>query len=54
MGNNFEKITIRKDTKKRLCQECVDEYLKHHPEMRHVKITQDKILYEVCEYYIKH
>jgi hypothetical protein len=36
-----------------LLDKCVDEYLRHHPEMKHMFISRDKILYEITTFYLK-
>lgn len=53
MVNNYVKLNIRKDTKELLLKSCVEEYRKYHPEIDKIPITQDKILYEVCRFYLK-
>jgi len=50
--SNYEKLNIRPDTKK-LVENCVLLYLKHHPEMQHIKISQDKIIFEMAKFYLK-
>jgi len=41
------------DTAKLIREECVRMYLKHHPEMRKMRITDDKILYEMALFYLQ-
>ena len=33
--------------------QCKEEYLKHHPEMKEVPISNNKILFEVMKHYLK-
>ncbi len=33
--------------------QCIKEYLKHHPEMRGANITQNHILSQISEHYLK-
>lgn len=53
MGYNYIKLSVKKEVFELLLQ-CIEEYRKHHPEMDQVPITQNKIIYEVCSFYIKH
>jgi mannosyltransferase OCH1-like enzyme len=48
---NYEKISCRPSTKE-LFKRCKEEFLKHHPEFEHVFLTEDKIMYEICTYYL--
>jgi hypothetical protein len=49
---NTKNIRITKETDD-LLEKCRLEYLKHHPEMRHVPLSYDKILYEIAFFYMK-
>lgn len=49
----FAMLAVRETTKNYLIDNCVKEYLRCHPEMKRIKITSDKILYEVVKYYLK-
>lgn len=53
MVNNYEHICVRTVTKEMLLNQCKVLYLKHHPELAHLKITADKIVFEVCKYYLE-
>ena len=53
MTRCFVHLTIKEETKITLLTDCVTEYLVNHPEKKHMKITADKILYEVCRYYLE-
>ena len=33
---------------------CKEEYIKHHPEMKHVPISNHKILMEIATFYLQH
>jgi hypothetical protein len=46
-----EKIVKIKDTTNDLLDECIQVYLKHHPEMREIKISRNKIIFEIANYY---
>ena len=53
MGKNgYVKVAVRKETAEML-EDCKENYLEHHPEMQHVKITKDKILFEVTKFYLR-
>jgi hypothetical protein len=48
----FVMIPVREEVKKKL-PICKEIYLKHHPEMRNMRITYNKIIAEVVRYYIE-
>lgn len=50
MGYKVAKIDY--DTTE-LLNNCIKEYLKHHPEMEKVKISRNKIISEIAIYYLK-
>jgi len=52
-SDNLVPIWVKKETKFLLLKTCKQIYLEHHPEMEHVNITHDKILYEIGCYYEK-
>jgi hypothetical protein len=52
MPKLFAKLSVTPKTRKMIVSDCVKEYLKHHPEMRNIEITQDKIAFEVARYYL--
>ncbi len=51
--NYTERLTCSKETKKRILKDCVDEYLKWHPEMKGVLITQGFILEKMVDFFLK-
>jgi len=51
MGVTYSKLTVKKDTRK-LLEKCIDEFRTHHPEFDEIPITQNKIIYEVCKFYL--
>ena len=54
MDRNYEcQINCSKETKKLLTEDCIEEYLSYHPEMRGINITQGFILRKVIEHYLK-
>ena len=53
MSDILVRLTVRKSVKDSLMQDCKALYLKSHPEMEHIKLTENKVLFEICEYYLK-
>lgn len=49
MGNKLVKITTTTDL---LIKQGVDEFLRHHPEMKEMHISYNKIIYEMARYYL--
>lgn len=37
-----------------LLAECVRDFLTHHPEMKGLNISYNKIIYETAKFYLKH
>ena len=50
-SHTYFHIAIKKDTMA-LIIKCMEIYMKNHPESVKTKITQDKIVFEICNYYI--
>lgn len=46
-------LTAKKDTADLIRKACVERYLYEHPEMKHMNITDDKILYEIAKFYVQ-
>ena len=46
-------LTAKQDTADLIRKDCVKRFLSEHPEMKHMKITDDKILYELARYYVE-
>ena len=40
------------ETKRFIMEECVEEFLKHHPEMKEMNITQGFMLDKIAKYYL--
>ncbi len=40
-------------TKSLIVENCVEEYLKHHPEMKGFTVTHEHILRQLAEFYLK-
>lgn len=47
------KLTISSETKEKLMNECVKEFLIHHPELKGMKITEEFIARQVIEHYLR-
>ena len=37
-----------------LLQECINDFIGHHPELKHIPISKNKIIYEMAKFYLKH
>ena len=48
----YRTLNIRPDTFELVTKKCVEEYIRHHPEMKKIKITNDKIVHEICNFYL--
>jgi len=48
----WTRLSIKEDTKLKLVNECVEDFLKHNPEFESMKITHDFILNKVIRYYL--
>lgn len=48
----IERIVCSPSTRKLLEKECRAEFLKHHPDMKGVRLSNDYILRRVCNYYL--
>ena len=49
---SYKTIAIKNNVSE-LLEEAKEEYLKHHPEFKEIPISNNKILFEVLEYYLK-
>ena len=61
--HNHEEINERKystrlacseSTKKLIMEDCIKDFLSHHPELSGINVTQNMILRQIAEYYLKH
>ncbi len=48
-----EKLTCSKSTKKLITDDCIEEFLKHHPELHGSNVTQNMILTQIANFYLK-
>jgi len=51
--NYTEQLRCSKSTKKLLMENCIAELIIHHPELKGMNITQNMILRNVIDYYLK-
>jgi len=49
----YRNIGLKNDTFQ-LIEKCRDEYLKHHPEMKKMTLSNNKVLFEAMSYYLNH
>lgn len=49
-----EKLSCSKSTKELILNECIKEFLAHHPEMKGANVTHNMILRQIAEFYLKH
>jgi len=50
--SNWVKLTVKKETKELLMNDCVAVFLKHHPEFEGKNMTQEHILRWICRCYL--
>jgi len=49
---NTKLIRISKTTDDQL-DSCFKDYLRHHPEMKEIKISYNKLIFELSKFYLK-
>lgn len=49
---SYKKVNVDKETDD-LIKECIDDYKKHNPQFEKIPISRNKIIYEVCKYYLR-
>lgn len=47
------KLTVSESTKSMVVEECKKEFLTHHPEIKGMKITENFIVRQLAEFYLK-
>jgi hypothetical protein len=50
--NYTERMSCSKETKDRILNDCKREYLKNHPEMRGIPLSQGFLLDKISRYYL--
>ena len=48
----YKMIRIKEHTDE-LIDQCIRDYLRHHPEMREIPISRNKIIHEIANFYLK-
>jgi hypothetical protein len=48
----YKVVHIKKETAE-LINQCKQEFLSHHPEMKQMPISYNKIIYEMAVFYLK-
>lgn len=51
--SNITKVSIEKEYKKILMTECIELFLKEHPELSGMKLTEKFMLRRIIDYYRK-
>lgn len=54
MGEVYFQLSVKKETQLLLRNEVKDEFLKHHKEMRGIKLTDDYLVKKIIDYYLEH
>lgn len=49
----YEQLKVKSETKKMVIEDCKKELLLHHPELKNMKISQDKLVYELAKFYLR-
>ena len=47
------KLTVSESTKKLINEDCKEEFIKHHPELKGMKITENFIVRQIADFYLK-
>lgn len=47
------KLTVSPSTKKIVTEDCIQEFLSHHPELKGMKITENFIVRQLAQFYLK-
>lgn len=53
MSSNFVHMTCSKETKESIMTDCIEEYLRHHPDMKGIRITERFILEQMRKFYLE-
>lgn len=48
------RLACSESTKKLIMGDCIKDFLSHHPELSGINVTQNMILRQIAEYYLKH
>ncbi len=47
------KLTVSSSTKNLVVEHCIKEFLNHHPELKGMKITENFIVRQLAQFYLK-
>ncbi len=47
------RLTVSESTKDMVMNECREEFIRHHPELKGMKITENFIIRQIAEFYLK-
>lgn len=47
------RLTVSQKTKDIICNECKKEFLTHHPEFEGMKLTENFIIRQIAEHYLR-
>tara|TARA_R100001530_G_scaffold129397_1_gene99697 strand:- start:1194 stop:1409 length:216 start_codon:yes stop_codon:yes gene_type:complete len=47
------KLTVTPETKSMLKNECIEEFMIHHPELKGMNITEEFMVRQVIEHYLR-
>jgi len=50
---NYSKLTINKELKSKIKNECIDELLRVKPELKDTFISEHKIISEMVDYFLR-
>jgi len=50
---SYIQLSVKEEIAKLIRTRCKEEYLSHHPEMREIYISDNKILYEMARFYLE-
>lgn len=53
MDKSWVQVKVRKSDKEKMMNECVEEFLRHHPELEGYHITQAHMFKQLIEFYLK-
>jgi uncharacterized pyridoxamine 5'-phosphate oxidase family protein len=53
MSNNHTLVRISLRNLEKLRNDVKKEYLRHHPEMQNIYLSDDKMFYELIEFYLR-
>lgn len=52
MTKSYRRIAITSETYDLVFEKCVEEFLRHHPDFKTVKLTKDFIISVIAKYYL--